>query len=157
VFGFFVWQRRRSRRFIKIATKNSSRKEKKITLSIFIKRKLAIESQVFNGLVNEKLIVCKYAYFRGLGWSLEKLLDLMIWLVVTSGIHFTFLSNEESTRDDEFQTNALYLMTSSLAIAESLIYHHRFVFTKENGERNHLLINVKKSYIWPINEIAKLL
>jgi hypothetical protein len=74
--------------------------------------------------------------------SLEKLLDLLIWLVVTTGIHLKLLSNEESLhdRDDEFQTNTLYLMTSSLSIAENLIYHHhRFVFTttttkeEENG------------------------
>jgi hypothetical protein len=135
--------------------KNSSRK---ITLSIFIKRKLAVQSQVFNGLVNEKHVVCKLAYFRGLGWSLEKLLDLLIWLVVTTGIHLKFLSSEESPRDrdDEFQTNALYLMTSSLSIAENLIYHHRFVFTTKEEENGDLLnTNVKKRCIWPIKEIAK--
>ena len=37
-------------------------KAKKNTLSIFIKRRVSIQSQIFNGLVNEKINVCKHIY-----------------------------------------------------------------------------------------------
>ena len=48
-------------------------------------------------------------------------------------------------------------MTSSLNIAENLIYHHRFVFTSKEEEENGDLLNpnVKKRYIWPFKEIVK--